>query len=419
VRGGMRYLLATVVAAACCTTALAQQEGLRDRDPELDQAREVANELSQANLHYGNFYVNSSIELSDVGYTQQFFVPTSDQGHGISFIVRAPQKLYYVPYKKVVLSAQATPSYAFVSRRIGSNQFGYNLRGDARLLLNHLFLDGFVTRADELRANVGDINRLLTVRDTGVGVEGEFKYSSRTSARFNANVHNIGFPSGRIQPNLDPLLFAPISQLQRNEHNYRAMLVHRTFPLTSLTLAGEHSDYHFRNTPANNSRRNYVAPGFRWDNGIHTVTAEAGPAKLSFDNPLQHDFSGVVGKLTSTNRFTPRVSLDAAASRDVDFSIFGDNPYYVTDRLGSQLNYSATRKLTLHLIGDLGRNRYDVATNGVRRRDNFGWLAAGWLYNFRRLHFGFDLGYYTRTSNLVLTDEQHGIRGVLLLSVTP
>jgi len=414
VRGGSWFLRVTALAAVLTATSAFAQEGLRDRNRDFDEARAIANDLSNASLHNGPFYLLSSIDLSDIGYNQSFFVPTADQSTGFSVNVRAPQKLYFVPQKKVIFSVDATPSYAIVSHGTGKNQLGYFLRTDARLLLNHLFLDGYVGKSDQLRAQVGDINRLATARETNYGVISELKYSSRTSVKANAVFRQIAYPASRLQP-----VDVPIERLARDEHNYRVSLLHKTFPLTSLMLSAERSDYNFATAKSSDSRRSYASAGFSYDDGRHTLSAEAGPARLEFRNPGQHDFRGVLGGIHTTHNVTNLVSLNASLTRDLDFSLFPNNPYYIGDRLASELSWSATKKLTLHLLGNYGRDRYDVLFNGLRRHDTLEYVAVGWLYTLRHVAGGFDIGYFQRKSNSSLADQDSGIRGTLRLSLRP
>ena len=413
-RGGSWFLRVTALVAALSATAAFAQEGLRDRNRDLDEARAVAADLSNANLHTGPFYILSSIDLSDIGYNQSFFVPTADQSSGFTFNIRAPQKLYFVPQKKVVFSVEATPSYAVVSHSSGSNQLGYFLRTDARLLLNHLFLDGFVGRSDELRAQVGDINRLATARTTFYGVNSELKYSSRTSLKGDVTFNQTAFPRSRLQPT-----GIPIERLARDEHNYRLSVLHKTFPLTSLTLAAERSDYNFAIARTSDSRRSYAGAGFSYDDGRHTLSAEAGPGRLVFKDSAQHDFRGVLGSVRTTHRLSSLFSLNASLARDVDFALFPNNPYYVNDRLASELIWNTTRKLTLRLLANYGRDRYPVIFDGILRRDTLEYVAVGWLYSLRHISGGFDIGYFQRKSNSPLADQDSGIRGTLRLSLRP
>jgi hypothetical protein len=400
--------------AVICATTVSAQQGLRDRNRDIEESRAIANDLSNANFHNGAFYILSRFDFSDIGYNQSFFVPTADQSSGFSFNIRAPHKLYFVPQKKVVFSVDATPSYAVVSRGVGKNQLGYNLRTDARLLLNHLYLDAFVAKADELRANVGDINRLATARQTDYGVVADLKYSSRTALKGDVTFSTIDYPTSRLQP-----VGVPIQRLARDEHNYRLSLNHKTFPLTSLLLAAERSDYNFKTVRSSDSHRSYASAGLQYEDGRHSWAVEAGPARLEFADPTQRDFRGVLGNLRAAHRLTTAVTITGSLSRDLDFSIFPNNPYYVADRLASEVSWAATRKLTLHLIGNYGRDRYDVLVNGVRRHDTLEYVAVGWLYNLKHISGGFDIGYFQRKSNSELADQDSGIRGTLRLSLRP
>ncbi len=396
------------------------QEGLRDRDRTLSASQEISTDLRRARFHSGSFYLLSSIELSDIGYSGAYFVPTSDQSNGISFGINAPQKFYYVPTKKTIFSLAATPQYTFFggsSLQKSHSQLGYTVRGDAQFLFNHLYLDFFAHRSDALVPYTAEINRIVTQKQDRLGVAGEFKYSSRTSLTFQASTNAQRFPSNRYQP-----VGVTIDLLARNDQTYRSTLVHKTFPLTSLHLAAERSNYRFRFDPIRDSHRTYYGAGFLFNDGRNTLLGEAGPARLDFKNPSARDFKGMIGN-TSYSRHNQIWSFTTSASRDIDFSIFEPNMYYILDRASVMLEYNATRRLTLHIGDTAGIDRYDLETLSptgafLRRRDTINFASAGWLYSFSRLRGGFDVGYYKRTSNMAVAPED-GIRGVVRLSFTP
>jgi len=395
---------------------LEAQEGLRDRDRTFSAAQKISADLRRARFRSGPFYFLSSIELADIGYDQQFFVPTAEQGSGISFGLAAPQQLYFVPNRKTVLSLQATPEYTFFTGGGRHDQFGYLLRGDAQFLFNHLYLDVFAGRSNRLAAFTGEIDRIVTARQDTTGVAGEVKYSSRTSLSFQASYRGLTFPDSRYQPE-----DRAIALLDRTEQAYRASLIHKTLPLTSLHLAAERSNYVFSRDPLRDAHRSYVAAGFVFDSGRSAFRAEAGPGSLKFRNPSQKSYSGVLG--TAQYRKTgPLWSFTTNVNRDVDFSILAPNQYYVLDRAGAMFEYAATRRLTLRFGSNGGIDRYDlpeVTTLGLkRRRDSMSFTSVGWMYTLRRLRGGFDIGYYKRTSNIE-GESQDGIRGVLHLSFTP
>ena len=402
------------------STHLHAQEGLRDRDQTLSASQRISADLRRARFRFGSFYLLSSIQLADIGYDSQFFVPTAEQGSGISFGISAPQRLYYVPMKKTIYSVEVTPSYTFFTSTKNvhaQNQFGYLTRGDAQFLLNHLYLDFYASLSDALTAYTGEVDRIVSRKQTMTGIASEFKYSSRTSVTFQAGYSRSRFPAGQYQPT-----DIPIDLLERNDQAYRATLVHKTFPLTSLHLAAERSNYIFPLSAFKDSHRLYYGAGFDFDNGRNGLRAEAGPARLEFQDPSQKSFSGVLGSAEATRRNALwRFSL--GADRDIDFSLITPNNFYVMDRASATIEYAATRRLTLHLSDTAGVDRYDIATvvSGgvfVRRRDTLNFAAVGWLYSLRRLRGGFDIGYYKRDSNAEV-ETQNGIRGILHLSFSP
>jgi len=427
----VRGLRVNIVAAALTLAvvspaSVAAQEGLRDRDPQLSAARKITDDLRRATLHYGPWYLLSELHLSDIGVEQQYYVPTSEQTNGISLSVSAPQRLYLVARKKVVFSVDAAPSYAFGLRSTDSrgtgaqrskqNQFGYRLRGDAQLLLNHLYLDLYGQTADDLFADTSEVNHLVTLKNREYGAAGEVKYSSRTSSSFAAIHRQSDHPANRFQP-----FDVPLQLLDRRENNYRASIFHKTFPLTALFVSGEASDYRFRVATSKNSRRTFAGGGFLWDNGRASLRAEAGNARLRHDDRVGRDFSGVLGNLAYSRRLAAHSSVTFNAGRDLEFSIFTNNDYFLMDRAGLTTEWNATRRLTLRAGGQVGRNLYQVPVGGILRQDRYTYPWVGFLWAIRRVRAGFDVGYYQRSSNFESadTDESDGIRVVLRLSITP
>ena len=415
--GLLRRFVMSAFVAAVAAGAFGQDIGLRDRERTLTASRRIAEELRKARIKYGPFYLLSSIELSDIGYDQQFFVPTSDQISGLSFGVSAPQRLYFVPSKKTIYSLEATPQYYQFRRTIDRRNFGFRGRADAQFLLNHLYLDAYAQRNRGVRAETGELARLVYVDVSEEGLAGEFKYSSRTSMTYSAVIRSAEHPSVESQPT-----DLPVNLLDRSEHDYRLTTVHRTFPLTSLLIAMEEANYSFANAVYKNSRRTYAAAGLHYDNGRSSLILEAGPASLNFRRPDQRDFQGVLGNVSWSRRMTARWSLLASANRDVEFSLYANNNYYIVDRANITSQHELSRTLEVHVGSSVGDDRYDVPTPTDRgltnRRDKISFTKVGWTYRRRRFTGGFDVGYYTRSSNVLVLND-NGIRLVLRLSFIP
>lgn len=403
-----------------CFAAIAfaqQNQTLRDRDPDLAAAKKLASDLQQANFHSGAFYLLSRIRISDAGYSEETYIPTGDSSGGPSLTIEAPNRFYFVPRKKVVLSAELTPGYSFFREGDRNTQFNYLARGDAHFLLNHLYLDLYGLRSDQLRAHVADLNRLATAREDLLGVAGEMKYSSRTSALFNVGVRDLTYPGNRFQPEQTPGVPIPVSVLNRKEKSARLSLLHKTFPRTSLFVASEVSQYDFENKASYSSRRTYAGGGFAYDGGRTQFRFEAGPTRLRFDDPSNRDYEGITAQLRAT-RGNGRWGLSFGANRDIGFSLFLDNPYFIATSGVAGLDYQATRRLQLNMRTAYERDEYDTPVNGLDRRDDVSFSSVGFTYGVLRARLGMDVGWYERDTT-AFGDVDSGIRYVFRLSLVP
>ena len=409
--GGVKRLSAIVLATLMSVSAYGQSsQRMRDRDPDLEASKRLANDLQQANFHSRSFYLLSRIRISDAGFSETASLPAGEQGGGLSLTVEAPNRLYYVPTKKTVLSLEVTPGYSFIGS--GGGQFGYLVRADAHLLLNHIYLDFYGLREDQLRAHVADVNRLVTLGNDEAGVVGEFKYSSRTSMLFNIRAREVNFPEDRFQPEN-----VPVNLLDRSETNGRVSLMHKTFPLTSLFVAAERSDYSFDRATYKNSTRTSLSAGAAYNAGRTSLRLEGGPVKLDFDDPVESDYSGIAASFSAV-RSNGRRTYSARADRDLGFSIFLANNYFVSTTLTAGVTHVATAKLSLRASTSHERDDYEVPVGGIRRQDTISFTSVGFIYAVRRINLGADVGWYERNSTFG-GDEDAGIRTVLHLSFTP
>jgi hypothetical protein len=417
VRGvGLRLLTISIISITSVCAFGQQYQKLRDRDPDLAGSKKILGELQQANFHYGSWYLMSRIRISDIGVSEGGYVPTGDQNSGVSLSVEAPNRLYYRPHRKAIFTVEAIPGYSFFGGG-DSKQFNYTARADGHFLFNHFYLNPYLIGVDTLRSFVSDIDRLATVREHTGGVAGEIKYSSRTSALFNAGYTDTKFPPDRYQPFQANGLPIPVDLLDRVERNGRVSLTHKTFPKTTFFVAAEGSKYAFRRATYKDSTRLWYGAGIDWNSGRTQFRAEAGPLRLRFDDPTQHDYSGVSGQV-GLGRTSGPWGFDVSADRDLGFSITANNNYFIGTAARAGITYQATRKLTLRTNGIRERDEYDQPVNGVDRVDTISFYSVGASVGLRRLRFGGDVGWYERKST-IFTETDDGIRYLVHLSFTP
>lgn len=395
---------------AATASAQTQPQGLRDRDPDVAASKGIAAEVQEADIHLGSFYIRSQFLISNSAFAGAITLPSSTGISDFAMAAEAPQRLYYIPTRKTVLTADFVPGYTFFDNNGKSGQFNWSARADAHFLWNYLYLDLYATRADQLRAHVADVNSLATVQEDEYGVAGELKYSSRTSAIFSYRKRTDFYPEDRYQPS-----DYEMGLLDHDEDNVRLVLQHRTFPLTSLFVAGEASNYAFDQVAGKASSRRYAGVGFIHDRGRSTVRVEAGPTELSFDDGSQDGFTGITGK-ASWSRTNGPWNYDASATRDIGFATFAENYFYESWAANAGIGYQMTRRLTLHGNAIYEKDEFPNPVFGELYRSDTAYLiSTGFQYMYRKLGFGADVGYFNRESTYGGTEDS-GIRWGLRLS---
>jgi hypothetical protein len=224
------------------------------------------------------------------------------------------------------------------------------------------------------------------------------------------------YPENRFQPDPKGAHIA-VQVLDRREKNVRLSMLHKTFPRTSLFVAAEGSEYEFDNKAVYASRRTYAGAGLQYDAGRTSVRLEAGPMKLDFEDDSMQDYEGLTARL-QTSRKAGRTTYFANANRDIGFSIFLDNAYYVATQVGVGLDYEANRRLTLHARSAYEEDEFETPVEGKLRTDDVSFTSVGFTYGLRRFSFGADIGWYERDTT-AFGDTASGIRYAVRLSLVP
>jgi hypothetical protein len=413
-RSWVRRIGVTVLTAVCATAALAQETLSvldRNRDPALDGTKRVLADLSYASMRYRSIYLLYRFELSDIALDPGL-VPSRDEDLKLSIGAALPARIYWVPSRKFALSADVIPGYGFAERDGLEGQGSYTVRADAHAMLNHLYLNAYTGRSNQFGPLAAELGGIGTVRRTMSGVDAEVKYSSKTSVLVTASNLENSYPETRLQPrDVDP------SAYDYDENRLRATFLHRTLPRVSLNVSAEGSNFEFPRTDYKSAERRHLAVGATYTPGRRSFRAEAGPGRLTFSNPAFEDFNGLIGRLQATVPVGRRWTLQGAARRDVQFSDYFNNGYFVADELNGDATVILTRRLSASIRPSLGHHRYDTAVGGIKRRDDYQSVLVGWTYSLTRVRGGFDVGYFQRDSN-VYDENASGIRLILRLSFT-
>ena len=386
--------------------------------PILDNAKRLASELQRATFHSGPFYLLSSFQIADIGYerSDQFFVPTEDQTSGITLNVDAPHRLLLRslaedhPLRRRRPRLQRLPP----RRRLEPVQLPGPRR---RAVPPQSPLPRRLRQPRRLRCarTSARLNRLVTAARTTIGVNGEIKYSSRTSFLVAGSERDTSYPRSRIQPDDQP-----VERLDRTEQNLRLSGIHKTFRKVSLSLAAEGSEYDFDNQPGfTNSQRRYVAPGLIWEGDRAGLRIEGGPATLTFDGGRRR-----IRRLPGRHRRLRAVgaAVEQQPARQSRPRFFGVRGQQLLHRRPGGGAADVRRDPALEPPRDRvmpAATATNTRINGVKREDDLSFISGGFLHTTRRMRGGVEVGYFQRDSNFRRRAPEWNTADRVHLSFTP
>ncbi len=135
----------------------------------------------------------------------------------------------------------------------------------------------------------------------------------------------------------------------------------------------------------------------------------------SADGP---DHAGIVGDSQLSIRVAKPFVIRGSYVRDVRFSLWYENPYYIESRPGAGVSVYPFRFLRLDYDYSLGRNNYPLIGGGgpeEKRRDDFRIHSGGVYVRIRKtVALGFIASWWERDSNLDAEDDKRTFFGVNL-----
>ncbi|MCU0244326.1 MAG: outer membrane beta-barrel protein, partial [Acidobacteria bacterium] len=137
-------------------------------------------------------------------------------------------------------------------------------------------------------------------------------------------------------------------------------------------------------------------------------------------DPEGTDFAGLVGDSQLTVRLARPFAVRASYLRDVRFSLWYENPYYLESRPGAGASVYVFRFLRFDYDYSRGRSSYPTVQEiepglEVKRRDDIEIHSAGvYVRIYKQTALGFVASWWARDSNLDREDDKRTFFGVNL-----
>lgn len=355
----------------------------------LPVAEQVEAEMTAARFRLGPLRVTPFFTLENVGWTNNALSRSEGAVEDYTASASAGAKLVLPLGRKLYLRGTVAPTYDWYYRTEALRGFGGSYSGEALGLFNRLTLGGgggYTRRINTASSEVG--RDVLNTSTRGFG-KAEVELLRRLSLFGGAEQVTTNL----VDKGLDTPGLSSVATLDRTETAFRAGVRYAFSSALSVGVMAEEVRTRFEREGA--LRDNDVQGALlvvRYDRERLYVEGTAGvrEGKPVAASEIYPEFrAGTYGYFVSYVLLRP-LELQVRGSRRPQAALFLDNPYFFETRNGASLRLAVGRRLSFHVLGELGSNRYvnpvlEVATGEiVVRRDDTTRYGGGFDFEVSR-----------------------------------
>ena len=391
---------------------------LRISSAETWRGLELDRKWHDAAWKFGPFRIQPSLVISNAGVDSNLYYSTNEPVKDFT-ITAGPAATLYVPiHREFVLSAYGSPQYVWYSKTDRERTWNYYFNGAAQLSLKNVFfsLEGTYSDARERWNTEIDIRPRRI--EKGYGGSALVKVAWKTSFLLGYRTANYNYES--IE---DAGGFNVQEKLSRQESYANLSLFYQASTQRRFFLDFEYGQYEFdfaTQAAIGNSRSGAAYAGLDFSPLGRRMRGRIRVGYKKFDVRAVGgpDYQGIVGDSQLWVRLAKPFVIRGSYVRDVRFSLWYDNPYYLESRPGLGVSVYPVRFLRLDYDYSFGRNTYPVVGGGgsdVKRLDEYRIHSAAVYFRIKKsIALGFIASWWARNSNLDAEDDKRTFFGVNL-----
>jgi hypothetical protein len=369
---------------------------------------------------FGPLRIQPAIVLSNMGVDSNIYYSPADPIKDYTLTAGPAINVYLPIYRKLILSAYGSPQYVYYFKTAQERTWNYYLTGSAALSLKRVFLAFDLKYSDSRERWNTEIDIRPRRKENGLGGSFLVHTSHRTSL-------SVGYRQSKYNyENLDYQTFNVRERLNRKEQYVDLSAFYQVTTRTKFFLDFEYGlfNFDFAETAALKDSRSRVAYGGLEFSPTGRIRGKARVGYKIFDikNPVATDYQGVVGDAQVSVRLAKPLVVRASYARDVNFSLWYNNAYYLGSTIGPGVSLYVLRFVRLDYDYSLGRNRYPEVQPGgggggadVKRLDDFRIHSVGIYFRIRKnVALGVIGSRWARVSNLAYENDTRYFLGLNL-----
>ena len=212
------------------------------------------------------------------------------------------------------------------------------------------------------------------------------------------------------------------SSLDRTENRANITGYYRLSYQTTFFMNFQFVQDKFRNPlTLRDSKSSGIYSGFEFSPlGVFRGRINVGYKYFDILAPGIKDYNGMVGDTALSIRVVKPLTIRANYRRDIQFSAWYDNPFYLESLIGSGASFYLSRNIRLDYNNYLGRNSYPAITLGQsspqKREDNYRSQSAGLYFRIKKnIGLGVIATYWQRDSSVYWQNGKQTLIGINLI----
>lgn len=381
-------------------------------------SRELNTIIERARFRIGPFRIYPSIVLREVGYDDNVYRQREDEDTVSDYTaIFSPRVNTYLLVRNfLILSFYENPEYIYFSDQSSERRWNNTWAPEFKFLFMHRFvLSGSYLNSDRRFRATSELD--FRVNELRESYRGSIFYETarETSIGLSAAVNKISYEDVAL-----PDQEIDLSRLlNREERVFNSEIYYQLSPDRFFFVQGGYSDYIFASQESRfkDSYSYHLLSGIRFPLlGSIRGTAALGLRHFSPRTWGKKGFFGLIGN-TSVELRIRRFIFRVLYNRDLRFSFWTENIFYLEDRYGGGASFYPTRFFRLDYNFSYGDGVYpepffrrlpDETYSELKRKDTYFMHTFGVAFRLiRNIGLGINFNFWQRESNFYAAQRKN------------
>lgn len=371
--------------------------------------RDLELQVKNAGFSLGPFRTRVQFVLSNAGYDSNVYYGATDEPVKDLTFTAGPAFNIYLPIKKkVIFSIYESPQYVYFRETQRERTWNNYFQGEVYFIFNRFVASAGIGRSEAKQRWNTETD--IPIFRTEESVQGSVLWQPAKKSSFNFSYRMARYDYG--ESDLEEFSFA--EKLNREETYFNFTGYRDISSRTRFFLDAEYGFFDFENPSTMKNSKSYGGYGGFEFSPLGKIRGRVKIGYKYFDSiwPQRKDYRGIVGDSSVSVRLMRPLAVRASYRRDVQFSVWYDNTYFLENTYGMGGSIYLFRNVRLDYDHFRGRNDYPQEFGVQKRRDDYQIHAVGIFLRLRKdVALGVIASRWVRDSNLDWEDDDRDFVG--------